>query len=300
MEFKRPRRALDYVIAVILLVIPATFLHANFKDPGKTNVVDRVVLRVSAPIQRGVSWVIEGIAGLWGRYVWLVDVDEENEELRRENAELRRKLADQISENRRLEQYKTLAGVREATQAETVGARVIGVGLSPHHRISRIILDRGEGEVKPGMAVIAERGLVGQIERTYGRYADVKLAIDPNLSIDVVIEGSKARGTLHGMGGDNAYVAQIDYLLRSEEINVDDRVLTSGQDRAFPPDVEVGKITRVHRPDSGLYQKVEVRPSVDFSRLGAVLVIVAEPPPPDPTGKSKKLPEQAFGVTPYQ
>lgn len=300
MELKRPRRALDYVIAVVLLVIPALFLHASFQDPGKANVVDRVVLRVSAPLQRGVAWVIEGVSGLWGRYVWLVDVDEENEELRQENAALRKKLADAMSENRRLEAYESLAGLRETTDAETIGARVVAVGLSPHHRISRIVLDRGEGEILPGMAVISERGVVGQIERTYGRYADVKLAVDPQQTIDVVIEGSKGRGTLYGMGGDNAYSCKIDYLLRSEEVKEEDRVLTSGLDGAFPPDLEVGKIRRVHRPDSGLYQEVEVRPSVDFSRLGAVLVILAPPPPPDVTAKQKKLPEPAFGVTPYK
>jgi len=34
------------------------------------------VLRVSAPIQAGVSWVIEGIGGLWHGYIWLVSVEE--------------------------------------------------------------------------------------------------------------------------------------------------------------------------------------------------------------------------------
>jgi rod shape-determining protein MreC len=299
-EFKRPRRALDYVIAVVLLVIPAAFLHANFKDPGKVNAVDRTVLRVSAPIQRGVSWVISGVSNAWGRYVWLVDVDEENAELRRENQELRRKLAGASSEMRQLEQYRSLAGVREATTAETVGARVIAVGLNPHHRISRIVLENGSGQVAAGMPVVAEGGVVGQIDRVYGGYADVKLAVDPAHVIDVMIEGSKGRGLLRGMGGENAYSCKIDYLLRSSEVHVDDRIVTSGLDGVFPPDLEVGKVKKIDDPGSGMYLDVEVRPSVDFSRLGAVLVILAPPPPPDPSAKGKKLPEAAFGVTPYK
>jgi rod shape-determining protein MreC len=306
-KFEKPRRTLDYVIAVFLLIVPAAFLHANFKQPAKANGFDRVVLRISAPLQRGVSWVIGGISGLWGRYVWLVDVDEENAELRTQNEELRRKLSAASAENLELEDLRSLARVRERLQAETIGARVISVGLSPSFRTTRMVLDRGENEIAKGMPVVADKGVVGKIDRVYGRYADVRLAVDPLFQIPVTVETTGARGILKGSGGDNAYACKISFEVQTGEVHVDDRVVTAGfqggilpaQDvvRVFPRGIEVGKVKSVSKPD-GLYQEVELEPSVDFTRLDHVVVILSAPPPPDPTAKQKKLPEPAFGFTP--
>jgi hypothetical protein len=41
---------------------------------------------------------------------------------------------------------------------------------------------------------------------------------------------------------------------------------------------------------------VEVRPVVDVSRVRAVMVLLANPPPPDPDAKTRKKSEPAFGV----
>ena len=37
------------------------------------------------------SWVVEGVGGMWSRYVALVDVEDENRELRAENEQLRKR-----------------------------------------------------------------------------------------------------------------------------------------------------------------------------------------------------------------
>jgi cell shape-determining protein MreC len=59
----------------------------------------------------------------------------------------------------------------------------------------------------------------------------------------------------------------------------------------------VGKIREVGR-DDGMFQNVEVEPSVDVSRVRAVMVLLAPPPPPDPEAKTKKRSEPAFGGRP--
>lgn len=294
------RRAVDFALAAVLLLIPAAFLHSNFKNPGNLNTIDRVVLRVSAPLQAGVSWVIEGIGGLWHGYIWLVSVEEENDELRDriaklqyENAELARAVGD-------AKLREDLGVLKERVAAQTVGARVVAVGTNPYFRVSRITIDRGADEVKVGMPVIAEEGVVGRIQRVYGGYADVQLAVDPASSIDILIPRTGGKGVLKGIGGDNGYACQIKYLLRSEEVREDDLVVTSGLGGIFPRDVVIGRISKVTRAKAGLYQEAEVKPAVDFSRLDAVLIILAAPPPPDPTADKPKAPDPAYGVGVYK
>lgn len=299
MVVRRARRKIfDHLIAAVLLAVPILFLSANFKNPARVTGVDRVVLAISAPLQSGVGWVVDGLAGLWHRYVWLVDVQDENDELRAENQRLREKLADATRDAKAARELDGLLELRERIAAPTVAARVVAVGTTPYFRVTRIVLDRGVGDVAEGMPVVAPQGVVGRVKRVYGHYADVALAVDPTSAVDVLVPRTGSRGVLRGVGGDNVYACRVEYLLRSEEVRTDDLVVTSGLGGVFPRDIPVGRVRKIAQSEYGLYQEVEVAPAVDFSHLRAVVVILSPPPPPDPAGKGKKSPEPAFGVVP--
>jgi rod shape-determining protein MreC len=298
------RKIVDHLIAAVLLAVPVLFLSANFKNPARVNGVDRVVLAISSPIQGAVGWMVDGLAGLWHRYVWLVDVQEENDELRAENQRLRDKLAEATRQASAAAELDGLLELRERIAAPTLAARVVAVGTTPYFRVTRIVLDRGAGEVAEGMPVVAPGGVVGRIRRVYGRYADVVLAVDPQSAVDVLVPRTGSRGVLRGVGGANVYACRVEYLLRSEEVRTDDLVVTSGLGGVFPRDIPVGRVRKIAQSEYGLYQEVEVAPSVDFSHLSSVVVVLSPPPPPDPSaGKglpTKKSPEPAFGMVPYR
>ena len=94
--------------------------------------------------------------------------------------------------------------------------------------------------------------------------------------------------TVHQSPGEfNGKFVALNYLLGDE-------IVTSGLGASFPPGLVVGKVTQVAR-DDGMFQKIEVDPAVDVSRVRAVEVLLAPPPPPDPDAKQKKRSELAFG-----
>jgi rod shape-determining protein MreC len=302
------RKIIDWSATLVLIIIPILVLRASIAR-GTPSGFDRALLRITAPLQAGVSWVVEGVGGLWGRYVALIDVEQENRELRAENEKLRRDLATMSRRAFDVAALEDLAVVKRRTPADTLGARVIGAPMSPQFRVLRLRIDRGERDVQPGMPVITGTGPVGRITKVFGDYADVTLISDPSSKVEVVIPRTGGRGILTGQGRSDSYACTIEWLERQApgvtpgsgssaptdtRLQVGDEVVTSGVGASFPPGLVVGKVTSIGK-DDGMFQRVDVSPAVDVSRVRAVEVLLAPPPPPDPDAKQKRKSEPAFG-----
>jgi rod shape-determining protein MreC len=295
MSFRR--KLVDWSLTGLLIVLPGLVLRASLAR-GEPSMIDKALLRITAPLEAGVSWIVEGIGGVWGRYVALVDIEAENRELRDENDRLRKQLAAMTRRAFDVEALEDLAAVKRRTPADTLGARVIGAPLSPQFRVIRLRIDRGDHEVAPGMPVISGGGPVGRIDKVFGDYADVTLISDPGSAIEIVVPRTGGRGMLTGLGRADSYACTIEWLERqgsgAAKIEVGDEVVTSGLGASFPAGLIIGKVSKVSH-DDGMFQRAEVEPVVDVSRLRAVEVLLAPPPPPDPDAKTKKKSEQAFG-----
>lgn len=291
-------RIRDVVICAVLLAMPLLFLRANLREPENVGPLDRAILLLSSPVQKVATRAAEGVRSFWTDYVFLVHLRGENERLRRENARLRAEAERAKTTAERAARYERLLGLRGETPSETLAARIIARETSPYFRVVRAALDRGGKDVLAGMPVIAPEGVVGRVERVYGGYSDVLLAVDSKSAIDVKVLPSGARGIARGLGTDG-YGCRLEYVLREDSVRPGDRVVTSGEAGSFPRDLDVGKITRVSRPAVGLYQEVEIRPSVDFARLDEVLVVLAPPPTPDLEADSRRR-EPARGVSPHR
>jgi rod shape-determining protein MreC len=301
------RKIIDWSATFVLILIPILVLRASLAR-STPSALDEALLRITAPLQAGVSWIVEGVGGVWSRYVSLVDIEAENRELRAENDKLRRELAEMTRRAFDVAALEDLAVVKRRTPADTLGARVIGAPMSPQFRVLRLRIDRGEKEVQPGMPVINGTGPVGRINKVFGDYADVTLISDPSSSVEVVIPRTGGRGILRGLGRSDSYACTIEWLERQPatavaagsaaavdtRLKVGDEIVTSGLGASFPPGLVVGKVTSIGK-DDGMFQKVEVSPIVDVSRVRAVEVLLAPPPPPDPDAKAKKKSEPAFG-----
>jgi rod shape-determining protein MreC len=281
----------------MLIVLPALVLRASLAN-SQPSALDQALLRITAPLEAGVSWIVEGIGGAWSRYVALVDVEAENRELRDENENLRKQLSAMARRAYDVAALEDIAVVKRQKPVDTIGARVIGAPLTPQFRVARLRIDRNEGEVAAGMPVITGAGPVGRIDKVYGKYADVMLVSDPSSSIEVVIPRTGGRGILTGLGRPDSYACKIEWLEQQtkpdSKVVVGDEVVTSGLGASFPPGLVIGKVSTVSH-DDGMFQNVEVEPAVDVSRVRAVIVLLAPQPTPDPDAKTKRKSEPAFG-----
>jgi len=280
------------VISVALLILPFLVLQANLKDPSKVNAFDKIIVELSGTLQQAGVSAADAVGAVIQEYFYLVDVGRENERLRLDNARYReenRQLRLLGHENERLRQ---LLELRTRIGGDSVSAQVIGKDTSEYFRVVRLVVDRGERDrVRVGMPVVSSEGLVGQVSRLFGDRADVRLTVDQQSAVDIIIPRTGTRGMLRGTGERTRYAARIEYLERTDEIRVGDDVYTSGLGHRFPASILVGRVTEVRRREFGLYQQAEVTPSVDFSALEEVLILTSGSREQTADERSAEVPE---------
>jgi rod shape-determining protein MreC len=271
------KRYRDAAIVVLLLAVPFFVLKANMKAPENQSAMDRAILRVSSPVEVAAATIARGLGSVWDDYVYLVDVKKDGERLAYENARLREQvhsLEQAQVENRQL---RRLLQLKDAMPGESVSAQVVGKDFTEFFRVTRIVLDKGAREVKPHMPVVSPDGVVGSVLHVAGDTVDVQLAVDAAFGVDVEDERTHARGFVRGTGDPARYGCKVEMVDSRDEVEIGDQLVTSGKGRWFPKGIPVARVTRVLKRELGRDQDVDAVPTVDFSRLDTVLVLVTTP-----------------------
>jgi rod shape-determining protein MreC len=148
-------------------------------------------------------------------------------------------------------------------------ASVIGRDPSPFLRY--IIIDKGSNQnLRRGMPVVTDQGLVGRVDAVINSAARIQLITDTASSVNIRLEKAKKEAILTGtISGDLV----LDLVSQDVTIATGDLVLTSGLSGGFPADLIVGQVINARQRDSDLFQEAVVQPVVDFTKLKIVLVI---------------------------
>jgi rod shape-determining protein MreC len=266
--FKRYRR---FIFVSVLLLYPLVAFLVSGRRGREPNFIDRSVIAVTSLLQSGLNAVIDGVVGTVHHYVDLRGVREENDALRLENMQLRaavQLLGETRAENERLKQLLAYA---EAVPGPKIPARVVGV--NPVARLLSVRISSGERQgVVRGMSVVTPDGIVGQVIRTTGGYADVALVTDPQSRVGVRVERSRARGTAAGTGSGPL---RLENMLRTEDVENGDKIITSGTDGVYPPGLLVGRVANLEKKEHGMFQAADILPAVDTTKLEEVLVVAS-------------------------
>jgi len=257
---------------LVLLGLLGWHIHARAKPPGAANLGDRALLAITGPIQKGLSNVASGATSLVSNYFNLVGVNEENKRISRDLSYAIGALGELDELRLENERLRQLQGLRSRVPGRTVGASVIGRGVSSRFHTLRI--DRGaRAGLRHGQSVIASQGAVGQVLRVSEHFADVLVLTDGLSTVGVVLQESRQRGLAAGQGGE---FLELGFVRRREmhAIEAGDLVVTSGEDDLFPEGIPLGRVTEVTAPETGLFLEVTMEPVVDLGRVDEVLVIV--------------------------
>ncbi|HEY7679072.1 MAG TPA: rod shape-determining protein MreC [Terriglobia bacterium] len=255
------------LLAVVLLSQVFLLAYQLRRDQDIPLVRYGTVLMVT-PIQKGLRAVMDGVQGVWYGYVNLHGARRQNEELARERDELKlenHRLREQADEARRLQVLFDLA---QEVPSRTLVARVIGASSSETARMLTIDKGRNAG-LEPDLPVIVPDGVVGKVLHVFPNAAQVLLITDPYSGVASLLEDSRVHGIVKGQ---NQALCSLAYVPRGEEVQVGQKLYTSGEDQVYPKGLPVGQVVEVLPGPEFL--RIAVQPLAPLNRLEEVLVIL--------------------------
>lgn len=271
-NFFLSRRYTLLTVIILLMLLALILTSLRVKQKGGVDYLDSFLFEVYSPFQKGGTFIIKGVKGLLNRYLFLVQLERENQMLRQRIAELEKENQETKAKVSLSERLQKLLQFRETVSMKVVAAEVIG--RDPTSWFKSLTLNKGEKDgVRKGMAVISPEGVVGQILKTSPHHSVVLLITDYNSSVDAIVERTRAKAIVKGMGENRCYLK---YLLRAEDATLGDQVITSGLIGNFPKGLMIGEIIKVEKRVHGIFQYAELIPKVDMTKLEMVL-IVTEP-----------------------
>jgi rod shape-determining protein MreC len=233
-------------------------------------VVEALTFGVFAEVQRTTTSGIGSVRDVWQNYFALQQTRQENQQLRTEVAQLRVGLQQERALAEQSRMLQKLLDMKMETPLKTTAAYVIAGAASPDFRTATI--DKGTRDgLKPDMAVISPAGVVGRIILPTSRAAKIQLLIDRDAAAGAVTERGRAQGVVVGTGTS----LRFDHVSGTADIKVGDRVATSGIEGIYPKGFEIGQIESIERR-AGEFSAIIIRPTVEFSSLEAVLVVLTE------------------------
>ncbi|EXW87176.1 rod shape-determining protein MreC [Acinetobacter baumannii 44327_8] len=211
---------------------------------------------------------------------WLNQQTKSETQLRRENTAMQaellqaqvrlQKLSELSAENPRL---RGLLDTPLIIDGRMEIAEVIGTDADPLRHI--IIINRGAMDhLKVGQTVLDDKGIMGQIINVYPHSSRVMLLSDKEHSLSVRLERTGMRAIVSGTG--DLGRLKMEYVPTSANIQVGDKVLSSGLGEHFPAGYAVGTVAKIRRHNSGEFAEIDVTPAAQLATGHHVVVLFSD------------------------
>ncbi len=280
MEFLTRHKSIVTLISFSLFCI----ISLSVQGGGVTLTFEGIMSAIVTPFSRGYNAIANGIGSLFSGFE---STDSLKEDLLKARSQLQKyesmqidmiqaELAETRAENDKL---RNILGFREKIKYDSIAAQVIS--KDPDNWFRTLVINKGENDgVAVNMPVIAyqngQRVVVGKIVEVRGSISRVQPIIAPDIKVGVKLFDSKIPGLLSGYSYNSDYCV-VNYISRATQTKKGDIIVTSGQAGVFPPELLIGTVERSELSESNPYQKIIVKPYVEYSLLEEVFILLKKP-----------------------
>ncbi len=196
-----------------------------------------------------------------------------NDDLRRENQQLRLQAMQAEETARENARLRHLLGWQQQTAWRLKLARVVLREPANWWRTVQIDLGSRDG-LRVNLPVLTTEGLVGRVSSVSLTRSQVTLLGDPNCKVSARVENaSRDTGIIGPSGPLDAEFVELGYLSRNASLKPAQNVLTSGDGGIFPKGIPIGKVVDVQPVDYGSRTAARVKLAANLNALEDVWVM---------------------------
>ncbi len=245
----------EYIVLIILLIISLLLLSQN-----NTAGVQRV---------RSIAFgTFASVTSLFTDIFNVSNLKNENEELRKTNAEMMLQLSKLREYGVTNHELKNLLDYKDSTNFPLIHATIVSKSLTKSQ--GTITLNVGKNQsVKVGMPVVTDKGLVGIIFSTSDNYSIARTLTNVDLKLTVKSERTRENAI---MKWDGDWLVLIN-VPKTYDIKKGDRIVTSEISSIVPFPLPVGVVAGMGDVEKGIFNEVKVQPFVDFQKIENVFVL---------------------------
>ena len=257
------------LLSIALLAVDARF-HA-------LSAVRQVAATVLYPFQMAALVPRDALTNMGDYFSSISTLQKEVRELKSQQVATAQALQQaqlQTTENAHL---RRLMEAREHLPVRTLMAEILYDARDPSTR--RVVVDRGSRHgVKPGLPVIDNAGVVGQVTRVFPFTSEVTLLTDKEQAIPVQVLRNGLRSVAYGRGQSG----QLDlrFVAPNADVQVGDVLVTSGLDGMYPAGLAVAKVIQVENVAQGAFGRVVCQPLAGIDRHRQLLIVMSDEPMP--------------------
>jgi rod shape-determining protein MreC len=183
----------------------------------------------------------------------------QNRRLALENARLHELVAE----------YADATAIRPDVDLYPSGIEARVIGFPPENESRTITIDRGStAGVRKDEGVIADGGVVGKVSEVTPFSSQVVLITDYTSRLPAVTQ----QGRYWGIARGNLASIRVEYIPQDAPMKIGETIVT-GEGISFHSGIPIGRIFRIERSDSSLYQTAVLEPAVNLGTLDHVVVI---------------------------
>ena len=271
-----------------LLVANLIIMAVDAKDADGGQKVLRIWTQTFAsPLQSASSKATGATSGFFQQIWNFRSTAKENEQLKERLAQVETELHTAQANATENERLKALLDLRDQTNIKSIPARVIA--RDPSVWFNTITINRGSSAgVEVNMPVVTPGGIVGRIITVGPWSSQVMLVTDEKAGAGAVVGQlgqSGALGSVRGRADLGIGLIEMRYVSGLEKVEVNDYVMTTGQDGIYPPGLNIGRVVEVKNGTATQAHQILIQPGAQLDHLEEVAVLLYHPPP-------RSVPEQ--------
>jgi len=179
-----------------------------------------------------------------------------------------------LSQVNNVDSLNNLLALSKTRFPKAIAAKVAARSPSSWHQ--ELIIDKGSNnQIRLGMVVVTDKGVVGQVQEVKKNYALVQSIASSQVRFGAMIQRTKVMGILFG---EKPGYAQLKFIPIGSDIHKGDLIQTTeissnGIERLFPYAYPIGKVVELMRDKNNSEMYVRVKLFEDGSTISNVLVL---------------------------